>query len=120
MYCNDDFATERDNGIVISVYNELLNEKAVGDEFCWGYYLRIENNSPDKISLLGRKISITDVKGRQVSVASEVFEFEDYATSKASAVLCGSCKIANGRHEIKDIRLPVLSLIANDNGRVLN
>ena len=62
MYCNDDFATERDNGIVISVYNELLNEKAVGDEFCWGYYLRIENNSPDKISLLGRKISITDVK----------------------------------------------------------
>ena len=23
----------------------------------------------------------------------EVFEFEDYATSKASAVLCGSCKI---------------------------
>ena len=71
MYCNDDFATERDNGIVISVYNELLNEKAVGDEFCWGYYLRIENNSPDKISLLGRKISITDVKGRQVSVASE-------------------------------------------------
>ena len=45
MYCNDDFATERDNGIVISVYNELLNEKAVGDEFCWGYYLRIENNS---------------------------------------------------------------------------
>ena len=99
MYCNDDFATERDNGIVISVYNELLNEKAVGDEFCWGYYLRIENNSPDKISLLGRKISIT---------------------SKASAVLCGSCKIANDRHEIKDIRLPVLSLIANDNGRVLN
>ena len=97
MYCNDDFATERDNGIVISVYNELLNEKAVGDEFCWGYYLRIENNSP-----------------------GEVFEFEDYATSKASAVLCGSCKIANGRHEIKDIRLPVLSLIANDNGRVLN
>ena len=133
MYCNDDFATERDNGIVISVYNELLNEKAVGDEFCWGYYLRIENNSPDKISLLGRKTSLTDVKGRQVSVASEgfggelpelepgeVFEFEDYATSKASAVLCGSCKIANGRHEIKDIRLPVLSLIANDNGRVLN
>ena len=49
MYCNDDFATERDSGIVISVYNELLNEKAVGDEFCWGYYLRIENNSPDKL-----------------------------------------------------------------------
>lgn len=55
MYCNDDFATERDNGIVISVYNELLNEKAVGDEFCWGYYLRIENNSPDKISYWAEK-----------------------------------------------------------------
>lgn len=130
MFYDDDLAIEQNNGIVISAYNELLNERVAGDEFCWGYYLRIENNSSEKISLLGRKISVTDAKGCSVSVASEgfhgelpvlepgeVFEFEDYATSKTSAVLCGSCKVAGENHKIRDVRLPVLSLIANDNKR---
>ncbi len=130
MFYDDDFAIEQNDGIVISASNELLCEKAAGDEFCWGYYLRIENNSSDRISLLGHRISVTDNKGHSVSVAcdgfkgelpvlepGEVFEFEDYATSKTSAILCGSCKIADSRHRIRDIRLPVLSLIANDNWR---
>ncbi len=128
MFYDDDFSIEQCDGIVISASNELLCEKAAGDEFCWGYYLRIENNSPDKISLLGSRISVTDNKGRSVSVASDgfkgelpilepgdVFEFEDYATSKTSSVLYGSCKIADSSHRIREIRLPVLSLIANDN-----
>ncbi len=135
MFLEDDFSTAQEGGIVISAYQELLDERASNDEFCWGYYLRIENNSNDTISLLGKNISVTDLKGRAVSVAyngfngetpvlepGEVFEFEDYATSKTSAVLCGSCRIANVRgKKIKDIHLPVLSLIANDNAqRVLN
>ena len=128
MYSTQDFDSAQQGGIVISAYNELLQEKVAGDEFCWGFYLRIENNSHSKISLLGRNISITDTKGRSVSLKTEgfggqlpelepgeVFEFEDYATSKTSAVLCGSCKVAGENHKIRDVRLPVLSLIANDN-----
>lgn len=128
MYVSQDFDTAQSGGIVISAYNELLQEKVAGDEFCWGFYLRIENNSENKISLLGRNISITDMKGRSVSLncdgfggqlpelePGEVFEFEDYATSKTSAVLCGSCKIEDSSHKIINIDIPVLSLIANDN-----
>lgn len=134
MYYSDEFAVVQNDGIVISAYQELLNEKVAGDEFCWGYYLRIENNSNDKISLLGKNISVTDIRGRSVSVnydgfngeapvlePGEVYEFEDYATSKTSAVLCGSCKISsNSNNQIKNIEIPVLSLIANDNLRVIN
>lgn len=135
MYCQDDCCAVQDGDVVISAYQELLDEKAAGNEFCWGYYLRIENNSDDKISLLGRKISVTDIKGRLVTVdfagfngeapelnPGEVFEFEDYATSQASAVLCGSCQIRGQKNrQVRDIELPVLSLIANDNcGRILN
>lgn len=135
MYLEDDFLTAQEGGIVISAYQELLEERASNDEFCWGYYLRIENNSNDTISLLGKNISVTDIKGRAVSVVyngfngetpvlapGEVFEFEDYATSETSAVLRGSCQIANiNGKQIKDIHLPVLSLIANDNSkRILN
>ena len=134
MYCNDEFAVAQDGGIVISAYQELLDEKVAGDEFCWGYYLRIENNSDDRISLLGKNISVTDVRGRSVSVdydgfngeapvlePGEVFEFEDYATSKTSAVLCGSCKVSTtSSNQIRNIEIPVLSLIANDNAKVIN
>ncbi len=135
MFFEEDFSTAQEGGIIISDYQELLDERASNDEFCWGYYLRIENNSNDTISLLGKNISVTDMKGRAVSMAydgfngeapvlepGEVFEFEDYATSRTSAVLCGSCRIASEHgKQIKDIHLPVLSLIANDNNeRVLN
>lgn len=135
MFFEEDFSTAQDGGIVISAYQELLDERASNDEFCWGYYLRIENNSEDTISLLGKNISVTDIKGHAVSMAyngfngetpvlapGEVFEFEDYATSKTSAVLCGSCQIVSKKgKQIKEVRLPVLSLIANDNAnRVLN
>lgn len=135
MFFEEGFSTAQEGGIVISAYQELLDERASNDEFCWGYYLRIENNSNDTISLLGKNISVTDLKGRAVSMAydgfngeapvlepGEVFEFEDYATSRTSAVLCGSCRIASAHNkQIRDIHLPVLSLIANDNAeRVLN
>ncbi len=135
MYCTEEFATAQDDGITISAYQELLQDKAAGDEFCWGYYLRIENNSGKKICLVGKDISVTDMNGRSVSVASEgfggelpelepgeVFEFEDYATSKSSAVLYGNCKVISGNdHKVRSIKLPVLSLLANDNSqRVLN
>lgn len=135
MFFEGDFSTAQEGGIVISAYQELLDERASNDEFCWGYYLRIENNSDDTISLLGKNISVTDTKGRNVSVTyegfngeapvlepGEVFEFEDYATSRSSAVLYGSCQILSEHDkQIRDINLPVLSLVANDNAqRVLN
>lgn len=135
MFLEEDFSTAQEGGIVIFAYQELLDEKASNDEFCWGYYLRIENNSNDTISLLGKNISVTDSRGRAISMAydgfngeapilepGEVFEFEDYATSRTSAVLCGSCRIASGHNkQVKDIHIPVLSLIANDNAeRILN
>jgi uncharacterized protein affecting Mg2+/Co2+ transport len=135
MFLEDEFVSNNDNGIVISAYQELLNEKVAGDEFCWGYYLRIENNSNNTINLLGKSISITDSRGRSISVnydgfngeaptlePGEVFEFEDYATSKSSAVLYGCCKIScDSNNRIQEIKIPELSLIANDNSqRVYN
>lgn len=134
MFFDNEFAVAQDDGIVISAYQELLDEKVAGDEFCWGYYLRIENNSDDRISLLGKNISVTDIRGRSVSVEydgfngeapvlepGEVFEFEDYATSKTSAILCGSCKVSSfSNNQVKNIEIPVLSLITNDNLKVIN
>ena len=135
MFFEEELASTNDNGIIISAYQELLNEKVSGDEFCWGYYLRIENNSDNTINLLGKNISIIDSNGHSVSVnydgfngeaptlePGEVFEFEDFATSKSSAVLRGSCKISTEQNRrIHDIEIPVLSLIANDNNqRVYN
>ena len=63
MYSTQDFGTTQQGEIVISAYNELLQEKVAGDEFCWGFYLRIENNSQEE---------------KELSLFS-VFSFEDFS-----------------------------------------
>ncbi len=135
MFCSDDFFMAQDSGIVISAYRELLDARISSDEYCWGYYLRIENNSDDTISLLGKDISVTDIKGHQMNVSydgfngeapilkpGDFFEFEDYTTSPTNAVLCGSCRIlSNQNHQVRKVLIPVMDLVATgDAHRILN
>ena len=44
---------------VISACPTLVEENRRAQEFLWGYYLRIENNSAKKIQLLGKNWNIT-------------------------------------------------------------
>lgn len=118
--------------VTVSAYLQL-SEEAVGDgSFCWDYSFRFENTSNQDITLLSKQLSVVDSTGKVVSVDYEGFrgqkpqlvpgdDFEDdgYVTSHSSAVLKGTCLIKIG-DKIQSIELPVFSLIANDNNRILN
>ncbi len=113
--------------VIISAYLELSDEVVADGSFCWDYSLRFENNSDNNIVLLGKKLSVIQANGQEISVDYNGFkgqlpqlipgdDFEDdgYITSKNNAILKGSCKIQIG-DQIKYIDLPMFSLIANDN-----
>lgn len=133
MYIDEQFATNLDDDVFVSAYLRLADEVAIDGSFCWDYFLRFENNSSDDVVLLSKRLSVIDAKGKMTSVDYDGFrgqlpelvpgeEFEDdgYITSKTSAVLKGVCKIRIG-DKIKEVELPVVSLIANDNiSRVFN
>ena len=90
---------------MVSACQELLEENESSQEL-WGYVLRIENNSDERIRLLAKDLCITDEKGNSRYLPSlgfngelpdlepgECFEFEDTAQlDGAAAVLYGYCK----------------------------
>ena len=121
-----------DSDVTVSAYLQLSDAVVSDGSFCWDYSFRFENTSNTDIILLSKKLSVLDAKGQITSVNYEGFkgqlpqlipgdDFEDdgYVTAQSSALLKGSCTIKIG-DKIKDIELPVFSLIANDNQRVLN
>ena len=131
MYIDEQYATNLDDDIMVSAYLKPSTDIVSDGSFCWDYFLRFENNSNDDIILLSKHLSVTDVKGKTISVDYEGFKgqlpelvpgdnFEDdgYVTSKTSAILQGFCTIRIG-NKIREIELPVLSLIANDNNQSL-
>lgn len=132
MYCDMQYDECVDSDVVVSAYLQLSNEPVCDGSFCWDYSLRFENNSDSNIILLSKNLSVIDATGKITSVDYQGFrgqlpqlvpgdDFEDdgYVTAKSSALLKGSCKIQIG-DKIKDIELPVFSLIANDNQRTLH
>jgi len=133
MYCDEQYATNLDDDVMVSLYLKPSDDIVSDGSFCWDYFLRFENNSNDDVILLSKHLSVTDTKGKTISVdyngfkgqlpeliPGEDFEDDGYVTSKSSAVLQGFCTIRIG-NKIKDIELPSLSLIANDNAsRILN
>ena len=133
MYTDEQFATNIDDDISVSAYLKPSDDIAIDGSFCWDYFLRFENNSNNDIVLLSKNLSVIDAKGKTTSVNFNGFrgqlpelvpgdEFEDdgYVTSKTSAILKGFCKIRIG-DTIKEIKLPIIPLIANDNTkRILN
>lgn len=122
-----------DGDLTVSAYLKLSDDFVLDGSFCWDYSLRFENTSNDNIVLLSKKLSVIEENGKTTSVDYQGFkgqlpqlvpgdDFEDdgYVTSKTSAVLKGSCTIQVG-DKVKDISLPIFSLIANDNkGIMLN
>jgi len=115
-----DFVTSKTDGIVISAC-QAFNEE---DHLC-SYYLRIENDSADKIQILGKDLNLTDSFGNNYLQSGvgfkgeipelnpgEYFEFEEEMPAlQGSAVLYGTCRIIKeGFHQIKNIQIPALEL----------
>jgi len=133
MFCDEQFTTNIFDNVVVSAYLRLSEDIVSDGSFCWDYFLRFENNSDFEVILLSKKLSVIDTKGQVTSVnypgfkgrcpqiiPGDDFEDDGYVTAKSSALLKGSCTVKIG-NEIKNIDLPVMSLIANDNEkRVLN
>ena len=132
MYVDEQYATKLDEDVTISAYLKLSGDTVIDGSFCWDYFLRFENNSNNDIILLNKHLSVIDNKGRTTSVNYEGFkgqlpelvpgdEFEDdgYVTSKTNAVLQGFCTIKIG-DKIRQVEIPAMSLIANDNNILLH
>lgn len=120
-----DYVTAQTDNIVISACQAFLEED---DENACGYYLRIENNSNDRIQILGKNFNITDDRGNSYYDNTAGFkgelpelepgEYFEFSTSApmfaAQAVLYGSFQIMNERqNQIKSIRIPPVSLVGN-------
>ncbi len=132
MDLDTDYVTAQTDDIVVSACQAFLDD----DDMSCAYFLRIENNSADKIQILSKSFNITDDRGHVYCNNSdgfngeipelepgEYFEYADRApVAAASAVLYGSCRIVkeNGS-QVKDIRIPAVDLIGNPGfGCVLN
>ena len=127
-----DFVTLDTDNIVISAC-QCLGE--TDDGLC-AYYLRIENNSPDRIQILGKDFNLTDDRGNSYLQSEtgfhgeilelnpgEYFEFEDMMPiSSNTAVLYGTCRIVDeGLKQVRNIKIPALELFANSSlSSVLN
>jgi protein apaG len=111
--------------IVITACPTLVEENRATQEFLWGYYFCIENNSSERIQLVGKSWNITDDKGNCFCDDSagfkgeipelepgESFEFTSLAPlTSPHAVFYGSCRIRKeGRTESKDIKIPTFTM----------
>lgn len=127
MFEESEFVTTQTDDIVISACPVLVEEHCAASRYLWGYYLKIENNSANKIQLLGKNWNITDGLGNSFSDDSagfkgelpelepgEYFEFSSTAPlNSAEAVFYGSCKIAEaGKKVVREIKIPTFSLSA--------
>lgn len=137
MFDEAEYITSSSDGIVISACPVLVEENRRTNDFCFGYYLCIENNSDRKIQLVGKNWNITDELGNRYSDTSagfkgelpelepgEYFEFTSEAPLKtAHAVFYGSCKVmSEGQGLIKEVKIPTFSLSAGKtvSSRILN
>ena len=132
MYCDMQYDECANGDVTVSAYLQLSDEAISDGRFCWDYSFRFENTSDTDITLLSKKLSVIDASGKITSVDYQGFkgqlpqlvpgdDFEDdgYVTAKSYALLKGSCTVKIG-DKIKDIELPMFSLIANDNKQILN
>lgn len=125
MNFENEFVIAQTDDIVISACQAYLEDEE--DDAC-SYYLRIENNSDDKIQILSKDFSITDDKGNShlenglgfkgeipELEPGEYFEFADTMPIKSAfAVLYGTCRIVKEKcNQVKDIKIPAVSLIGN-------
>lgn len=134
---DNEFLTSSCDGIVISACPVLVEENRRSNDFCFGYYLCIENNSDRKIQLVGKNWNITDELGNRYSDTSagfkgelpelepgEYFEFTSEAPLKsANAVFYGSCQVVSeGQNKVREVKIPTFNLSAGNASvsRILN
>lgn len=134
---DNEFLTSSSDGIVISACPVLVEENRRSNDFCFGYYLCIENNSDRKIQLVGKNWNITDELGNRYSDTSagfkgelpelepgEYFEFTSEAPLKsANAVFYGSCQVVSeGQNKVREVKIPTFNLSAGNASvsRILN
>lgn len=124
MLDTDEILTTEVDDITISAGRSLVEKNPARQQFVWGYYFCIENNSDKRISLIGKDWHITDDKGNSYSDDSagfkgeipdlepgEMFEFTSTAPlNSANAVFYGSCKIKAANDEVKDIKIPTFEM----------
>lgn len=138
MIDTEEVLVSQTDDIVVSACPVLVeNQNQVNQNFMWGYYLCIENNSDCKIQIIGKDWNITDDLGNRYSDTTagfkgelpelepgECFEFTSEAPLKsANAVFYGSCKVlSEGQSCAKDIRIPTFNLSARQKtpARILN
>lgn len=128
MQNTQEIITIQNDDVVITAASELVDSSR--QEFVWGYYFCIENNSDEKITLVGKNWNITDENGNVFSDESEgfqgeipeiepgeYFEFSSTAPLKAArAVFYGSCKIVkSGKKIVENLKLPILQFDAGNN-----
>lgn len=115
----------RDAEIIVSAYREQLDSDDMSQKL-WGFCLRIENNSSQRIRLLRKNLCITDDAGRNFHDSSygfhgelpdlepgECFEFEDTAiTGSRDALLYGNCVACTEDGDEFKIKLPLIPLLS--------
>ncbi len=129
MLNEEEFVSASTDDIVISACTVELDEDekdtANVGKFVYGYYLCIENNSSEKIQLVGKHWNITDAKGNSfcddsfgfkgeipILEPGEYYEFTSVAPLTApNAVFYGSCKVVKeGQGISEDIKVPTFML----------
>ncbi|MBR1841290.1 MAG: ApaG domain [Alphaproteobacteria bacterium] len=120
---NFDYVTAQTGDIMVSAFQEKLDE-ADDNHALWGYCLRIENNSDQKIRLLKKDFCVANDKGdRKYDLSfgfhgeipdlepGEIFEYEDTAFIEGNAaVLYGSCVAATADGTEFSVKLPIVPL----------
>lgn len=125
MINEEDFVFASTDDIVISACTIELEEDEKdfvnAGKFVYGYYLCIENNSSEKIQLIGKHWNITDTKGNSfcddsfgfkgeipILEPGESYEFTSFAPlTTPNAVFYGSCKVVKeGQGISEDIKVP--------------
>ena len=141
MINEENFVSAATDDIVISACTVELdeNEKDVfnAGKYVYGYYLCIENNSSEKISLVGKHWNITDAKcnnfcddtqGFKGEIPTlepgEYFEFTSIAPlTTPNAVFYGSCKVVKESAGVsEDIKIPtfILGTLSEKTPRIFN
>ncbi|MDD4555920.1 MAG: ApaG domain [Alphaproteobacteria bacterium] len=116
-------------GIDISAYPVLIEE----ENMC-GYYFCIENNSDQKIQLLGKNWNVTDALGNIFTDSSEGFKGElpelepgecfEYTDTmplcSSQMVFYGSCSVLR-ESSVQEVKLPTMTWASREvENRVLN
>ena len=129
MLGEENYVSTSTDDIVISACTVELGEdekdRENKDKFVFGYYLCIENNSSEKIRLVGKHWNITDAQGNNFCDDSsgfkgeiptlepgEYYEFTSVAPlSTPNAVFYGSCKVQKESQNVpEDVKVPTFLL----------